>query len=99
MGFCSSSAPTLIKSGDILKQARIFLDTDVTEYSKLSYDSNPLHFDSECARNAGFEDRLVPGMLVSSLFPRIIASQFVSPSSPLFAPLNLSFRAWLSNKM
>ncbi|KAM7528374.1 hypothetical protein LguiB_031784 [Lonicera macranthoides] len=76
MGFCSSSAPTLLKSGDILKQARIFSDTDVTEYSKLSYDLNPLHFDSECARNTGFEDRLVPGMLISSLFPRIIASQF-----------------------
>ncbi|KAM7522387.1 hypothetical protein LguiA_012289 [Lonicera macranthoides] len=76
VGFYSSSAPILLKTGDILRQVRIFSDTDVTEYSKLSYDSNPLHFDSECARNAGFEDRLVPGMLVSSLFPRIIASQF-----------------------
>ena len=74
----SSLSASLIKTGDILKQARIFSSSDVLEYSKLSHDSNPLHFDIECAQNAGFEDRLVPGMLVASLFPRIIASHFVS---------------------
>ncbi|KAL6979367.1 hypothetical protein U1Q18_021032 [Sarracenia purpurea var. burkii] len=77
MGFSSMSAYT-IKSGDVLKQARIFSSSDVLEYSKLSHDSNPLHFDLECAVNAGFQDRLVPGILVASLFPRIIASHFVT---------------------
>ncbi|XAR59414.1 Enoyl-CoA hydratase 2 [Bertholletia excelsa] len=75
VGYSSLSAP-ILKSGDILKQARIFSNSDVVEYSRLSHDSNPLHFSKECARNAGFEDRLVPGMLVASLFPRIIASHF-----------------------
>ncbi|KAM5583989.1 3-hydroxyacyl-[acyl-carrier-protein] dehydratase, mitochondrial [Rosa sericea] len=72
----SSAAATFLKTGDILKQARIFTSEDVLEYSKVSHDSNPLHFDSESARNAGFEDRVVHGMLVAALFPKIISSNF-----------------------
>ncbi|KAL3586067.1 hypothetical protein D5086_012934 [Populus alba] len=75
----SGTAPPprqVLKTGDTLRQTRIFTNEDVTEYSKASYDSNPLHFDSEFARNAGFEDRLVHGMLVAALFPRIIAFHF-----------------------
>ncbi|KAJ6330911.1 hypothetical protein OIU76_009494 [Salix suchowensis] len=75
----SETAPPprkFLETGDTLRQTRIFTNEDVTEYSKASLDSNPLHFDSELARNAGFEDRLVHGMLVAALFPRIIASHF-----------------------
>ncbi|OIT33013.1 3-hydroxyacyl-[acyl-carrier-protein] dehydratase FERN, mitochondrial-like [Nicotiana tabacum] len=76
-GFSSlSTSSNLLKSGSILKQARTFSDADIIEYSKLTHDANPLHFDAECAKNAGFSDRLVPGMLVASLFPRIIAAHF-----------------------
>ncbi|KAH7864385.1 hypothetical protein Vadar_029007 [Vaccinium darrowii] len=74
--FSCSGFSSLSVAGDILKQARVFASSDVLEYSKLSLDSNPLHFDLESAQKAGFEDRLVPGMLVASLFPRIIASHF-----------------------
>ncbi|KAF3455043.1 hypothetical protein FNV43_RR05491 [Rhamnella rubrinervis] len=73
----SSSAPSLLKVGDVLKQTRRFSDKDVLEYSKVTYDSNPMHFDSESAQNAGFKDRLVHGMLVAALFPRILSSHFV----------------------
>ncbi|XP_031101474.1 uncharacterized protein LOC116005335 [Ipomoea triloba] len=75
-GFSSWAATNLLKCGDVVKQARVFTEADVVEYSKLSHDTNPLHFDSECAKLAGFRDRLVPGMLVASLFPRTIASNF-----------------------
>jgi hydroxyacyl-ACP dehydratase HTD2-like protein with hotdog domain len=74
----SSSALNILKTGDILRQRRVFTNEDVLQYSKVTHDSNPLHFDSELARNAGFEDRLVHGMLVAALFPRIISSHFVS---------------------
>lgn len=73
---CSSSAPCLFKVGDTLKLTRTFTKEDVMEYGKVTFDSNPLHFDSESARNAGFEDRLVHGMLVATLFPWIISSHF-----------------------
>ncbi|KAF2321810.1 hypothetical protein GH714_002910 [Hevea brasiliensis] len=77
----SWTAPSVLQTGDSLRQTRVFSNEDVIEYSKVSHDSNPLHFDAESARNAGFEDRVVHGMLVAALFPRIIASHFVSPSS------------------
>lgn len=72
----SSSAANVLKTGQVLKLARTFSDSDIVDYSKLSLDENPLHFDPESARIAGFADRLVPGMLVASLFPRIIAFHF-----------------------
>ncbi|KAG9131128.1 hypothetical protein Leryth_025566 [Lithospermum erythrorhizon] len=72
----SSSSTMVLEKGHLLKLSRTFSESDVTQYSKLSLDSNPLHFDAVCARDAGFEDRIVPGMLVASLFPRIIASHF-----------------------
>lgn len=75
--FSSSLAPcSLLKVGDILKETRVFSEKDVFEYSKVSGDLNPIHFDSESARAAGFQDRLVHGLLVASLFPRIISSHF-----------------------
>lgn len=74
----SSSALNVLKAGDVLRQTRVFSEEDVSEFSKVSYDSNPLHFDSKVARNAGFEDKLVHGMLVAALFPRIISFHFVS---------------------
>lgn len=74
----SSSAPCLLKIGDSLKQTRTFSNEDAIEYAKVTYDFNPVHFDFESARNAGFEDQLVHGMLVASFFPRILSSHCVS---------------------
>nr|XP_043611233.1 (R)-specific enoyl-CoA hydratase [Erigeron canadensis] len=83
------SSASLLKAGDKLKQTRIFSSQDLVEYSKISFDANPLHLDTDFARNAGFKDILVPGMLVSSLFPRIIASHF---PGAVYASQTLHFR-------
>lgn len=74
----SSVASKTLKVGDILKETRVFSTEDVKAYAEVSHDWNPLHFDPESARKAGFENRLVHGMLVSSMFPRIISAHFVS---------------------
>ncbi|KAL5708565.1 hypothetical protein ACHQM5_019349 [Ranunculus cassubicifolius] len=74
--FSSSSTLCSLKIGDILKESRIYTETDVLNYSKLTNDTNPLHFDSQFAQNSGYKDRIVHGMLIASLFPRIIASYF-----------------------
>ncbi|CAN7005948.1 unnamed protein product [Brassica rapa subsp. trilocularis] len=73
--FSSVTSKTL-KVGDVLREARVFSSEDVKGYAEVSHDWNPLHFDQESARKAGFEDRLVHGMLVSSMFPRIISAHF-----------------------
>ncbi|KAL3634738.1 hypothetical protein CASFOL_021792 [Castilleja foliolosa] len=87
--YYSSSSSNILKSGDKLKQSRIFSTTDISEYSKLTNDINPLHFDLECAKKAGFKDTPVPGMLVASLFPRIIASHF---PGAVYAKQTLEFK-------
>ncbi|KAF5727437.1 putative oxidoreductase [Tripterygium wilfordii] len=86
----SSSAPNVLKIGDVLSETRVFTTQDVVDYAKVSHDSNPLHFDSEVAQNAGFEDRLVHGMLVASLFPRIISSYF---PGAVYVSQSLQFRS------
>ncbi|CAI9776472.1 unnamed protein product [Fraxinus pennsylvanica] len=88
--FYSSWSQNVLKTGNILKQARIFSNSDIIGYSKLTSDSNPLHFDLECAKNAGFADLPVPGMLVASLFPRIIASNF---PGAVYVKQTLEFRS------
>ncbi|KAL8151052.1 hypothetical protein V2J09_020860 [Rumex salicifolius] len=89
MRLSSSAEIQSLKPGSILRQTRIFTKADVIEYSKVSHDYNPVHLDPECARNAGFEDCIVHGMLVASLFPRIIASQF---PGAVYATQSLHFK-------
>ncbi|XP_004309889.1 PREDICTED: hydroxyacyl-thioester dehydratase type 2, mitochondrial [Fragaria vesca subsp. vesca] len=86
----SSAATSFLKTGDVLKRARIFTSEEVLDYSKVSHDSNPLHFDSESAQNAGFEDRVVHGMLVAGLFPKIISSHF---PGAVYVSQSLHFRS------
>lgn len=45
-----------------------FTDDDVADFIKLSRDKNPLHTDNEFAKKAGFEGKIVPGMLLLSRF-------------------------------
>lgn len=80
----SSSASNLLEKGRILRQSTTFSELEVEKYSNLTLDFNPLHFDSKFAKDAGFDHSLVPGMLVASVFPRVIASHFVSSSFSLF---------------
>ncbi|GKB79667.1 (R)-specific enoyl-CoA hydratase [Tanacetum coccineum] len=84
-----SSTASVLKIGDMLKKTRVFECKDLVEFSKVSFDENPLHLDSKYARNAGFRDVLVPGLLVASLFPRIIASNF---PGAIYASQTLQFR-------
>ncbi|CAM8916426.1 unnamed protein product [Rhodiola kirilowii] len=87
--FSSSAEPSLLKVGDVLKLKRVFSYQDVLDYARVTHDSNPLHFNAELAREAGFEDALVHGMLVASLFPRIISSNF---PGAVYASQSLNFK-------
>ncbi|KZV34803.1 hydroxyacyl-thioester dehydratase type 2, mitochondrial [Dorcoceras hygrometricum] len=86
----SLSSANVLKTGGIMKHARTFSDSDIAEYSKLTYDTNPLHFDLKCAKQAGFTEIPVPGMLVASLFPRIIARHF---PGAVYVKQELDFRS------
>ncbi|XP_076888480.1 3-hydroxyacyl-[acyl-carrier-protein] dehydratase FERN, mitochondrial-like [Bidens hawaiensis] len=85
----SRYSTSLLKTGDKLKQTRIFSSQDLVDFSKVTLDANLLHLDPEYARNGGFKDILVPGMLVASFFPRIIATHF---PGVVYASQTLHFR-------
>ncbi|XXG52571.1 hypothetical protein AAC387_Pa03g0868 [Persea americana] len=76
--YSSVSSTSHLKIGDVLKKSQKFSHQDVLQFSNLTHDSNPLHFDPQSARDAGFRDCIVHGMLVAALFPPTIAFYFVS---------------------
>lgn len=53
---------------------RSFTLEEVKFYCACSIDTNPIHYDAEVGRAAGFEGVIVPGLLVSSLFGGLMGS-------------------------
>ena len=44
----------------------------IDEFAKISGDYNPLHMDEKFAQSSGFKNRVCHGMLLSSLFSRLV---------------------------
>ncbi|XP_057847862.1 3-hydroxyacyl-[acyl-carrier-protein] dehydratase, mitochondrial [Cryptomeria japonica] len=86
----SSPLNAQLKEGDTLRKERGFTHQEVVKYSQLSQDSNPIHLDSAQAREAGFKDTVVHGMLYAGLFPSIIASHF---PGAIYVSQTLQFKA------
>lgn len=64
--------PTLGQKASI---TRAFSEKDVNDFARLSGDFNPIHVDPEFAKNTIFGQRIVHGVLVSSLFSNLLAEQ------------------------
>ncbi|XP_078427589.1 hydroxyacyl-thioester dehydratase type-like protein [Wolffia australiana] len=86
----SSSPPRILQIGTALRKSRCFSEADVRAYSDLTGDANPVHFHLESAVVAGFLRPVVHGMLVASLFPRVIASSF---PAAVYVSQRLDFRS------
>ncbi len=54
---------------------RIFTLEEVKNYCHYSIDINPIHYDANESRKNGFENVLVPGLLVSSLFGGLMGTK------------------------
>jgi 3-hydroxybutyryl-CoA dehydratase len=54
---------------------------NVLEFARISGDTNPLHIDEEYSQNSIFNGRIVHGMLIGSIFSKIIASDLPGPGS------------------
>ncbi|PKU77625.1 transcription initiation factor TFIID subunit 9 / adenylate kinase [Dendrobium catenatum] len=97
--YCFSSsleaARSPLKVGDVLRETRRFSAGDVAVYAEVSGDRNPVHLSPDVAlRIGGFErGSVVHGMLVASLFPSVISSNFVGfPSLLLLLSIWVKFR-------
>ena len=64
-----------LKIGDIGQTKKIFTESDVLTFAKVSEDYNPAHVDSAYAEKTIFKKQIVHGMLVGSLFSQIFGVQ------------------------
>jgi len=66
-------------------------DKMVRDYSELSGDENPIHLDDEYSKNSIFGKRIVHGMLLSSFFSKIIATNYPGEGS-IYLKQDLNFK-------
>ncbi|KAH7441847.1 hypothetical protein KP509_03G058100 [Ceratopteris richardii] len=62
--------------GEVLKKEHIFAQEELSAYSILSGDSNPIHTVPSAAAAHGFSACVVHGMLCATLFSSLISSRF-----------------------
>lgn len=66
-------------------------DKMVRDFSELSGDKNPIHLDEEYSKNSIFGKRIVHGMLLSSFFSKIIATNYPGEGS-IYLKQDLNFK-------
>lgn len=65
-----------IKIGQVYKINRSFSMIEIQAFATLSGDKNPIHLDEKVSENFIFKKPICHGMLVSSLFSNLIATNF-----------------------
>lgn len=68
--------PFLPQTGTIAEFCRRFSQDEVSHFSLLSQDDNPLHLNPEYAIESGFKKPVVHGVLLLSMFSRIFGNQY-----------------------
>ena len=64
-----------MKTGDRASLKKAFTEQEVEDFAKLSMDYNPIHLDEEFAKGTRFGQKIVHGMLVSSLLSGVMGSR------------------------
>ena len=71
----TTSSGTKLITGSILEMHRTFTMHDIINFRKLSWDENPLHVESDVAKQSQFQKPIVHGMLVASMFSALIGNK------------------------
>ncbi len=86
----------MIAVGDTASLTRTFTEDDVRQFAELSGDYNPVHLDAEFAAASQFGQRIVHGILVTSLFSTLLGTElpgkgaiYMTQNSQFRAPVNL----------
>ncbi|MFC1477774.1 MaoC family dehydratase [candidate division KSB1 bacterium] len=61
-----------ISIGRTAQFTHVVTEEDVTRFSDITGDRNPLHHDDNYARESGFDDRIIQGLLTASLLSRLV---------------------------
>ncbi len=78
-----------MKIGDKISYSKTFGLLDITTFLQLSNDSNPLHTDEAYASKTRFKERIVPGLLTSSIIGGLITKMF--GNGAIYMNQNLNF--------
>ena len=71
----------MFKIGQKASIEKVFNEEEVLNFSKMSMDDNPIHFDEEYAKNSRFKQRIVQGPFVTSLIGGLLGSKLPGPGT------------------
>ncbi|NKN32496.1 MaoC family dehydratase [Marichromatium bheemlicum] len=81
-----------LKIGQRATLTRAFSDADVRQFAELSSDLNPVHLNADYAAETRFGQRIVHGILVSSLFSALLGHHLPGDGS-IYLGQELNFKA------
>ena len=80
-----------LQLGDTAYQEKTITEEDVRLFGEITGDKNPAHFDEEYAKTTMFKTRISHGMLVGSLFSKVIGMDLPGKGT-IYLTQNLRFR-------
>ena len=80
-----------IKIGDNASHIKEITERDIELFGKITGDYNPAHFDAEYASKTIFKKRISHGMLIGSLFSKLLGMELPGPGS-IYISQTLRFR-------
>jgi 3-hydroxybutyryl-CoA dehydratase len=81
-----------LKVGQQERFAKTVTDADITLYSGVSGDTNPVHLDEEYASTTIFKTRIAHGMLTASFISAVLGARMPGPGA-IYLAQNLRFKA------
>ena len=81
-----------IEIGDTVKFTEKITKLHLDNFAKLSGDYNPLHMDENYAKNTKFKKQVCHGMLLASLFSRLVG-MYIPGKNSLYFSQTLNFQA------
>lgn len=86
--------------GQKVEFTEVISESMIEEFAKLSGDYNPHHVDESYARKTRFKKRICHGMLLGSLFSRLIGMHLPGKHSLYFSQsLNFLYPAFIDDKV
>ena len=77
--------------GESTNHKKIITEKDIEMFGEITGDFNPAHFDEEYAKNTMFKKRISHGMLIGSLFSKLLGMELPGPGS-IYISQTLRFR-------
>ncbi len=82
----------ILKIGDSYSYQRIITENDIIIFSEVTGDKNPIHLDSEYAKDSFFKERIAQGFLVGSLISAAIG-QHLPGNGTIYKSQSMNFKA------